>query len=347
MNKLKRKLNEQKFFIWLVFQSFVIIIAAVLSYTLVEIVANFNNLNEIIMRSIFLHSIGVILPMAIFLGFLNYLLTKLTHKYVTTLALAIEKVANGNFNIQLNTENAGPFTDVYENFNKMCRELNSIQTLRNDFINNFSHEFKTPLTSIKGFAELLQKSNISEEEKKQFLKIIIDETSRLVKMANDSILFTKLNTQSIIYNKKPFSLDEQIRQCAILLSPQWTSKNINLNLNLEHVIFNGNKDLMKHVWINLIDNAIKYTPTGGRITINLNKSNNGIIFVISDTGEGIKKEIIQHIFEPYFQNKTENSINGLGLGLSVVKRIIELCNGEIQIDSSEELGTTFRIWLPK
>ena len=149
---------------------------------------------------------------------------------------------------------------AYEDFNKMSKELQSIQTLRSDFINHFSHEFKTPITAIKGFAELLREPDTTPEEREQYLQIILDESSHLADLANSTLLLTRLESQQFIAEKRPYPLDEQIKRCAILLSPSWEKKQISFTASLEPAEFVGNEELMRHVWINLLDNAVKYTP---------------------------------------------------------------------------------------
>lgn len=151
----------------------------------------------------------------------------------------------------------------------MSKELQSIQTLRSDFINHFSHEFKTPITAIKGFAELLREPDTTPEEREQYLQIILDESSHLADLANSTLLLTRLESQQFIAEKRPYPLDEQIKRCAILLSPSWEKKQISFTASLEPAEFVGNEELMRHVWINLLDNAVKYTPEGGEITVTL------------------------------------------------------------------------------
>lgn len=332
---------------WIALESFIIICAAFLAFIFVEYISDSEWFANTTNNSIILHGLGIILPMSIFLGVLNQLMSKYTYRYVALLFHGIERIANGEFETQLDIKKSGPFLPIYVNFNKMAAELNNTQILRNDFINNFSHEFKTPIVSINGFADLLLKSDISPEEREQYLKIIHDESSRLAKMADSTILLSKLNSQEIIPEKKPFSLDEQLRQCVILLSSEWTKKNIEVTGNLKPVVFWGNKESMHHLWINLLSNAVKFTPEGGKITVTLSETRKSITVEISDTGIGIKEKDINHIFDEYYQGEMVHASQGLGLGLSIVKRIVDLNDGIIDVKSTENIGSTFTVILPK
>lgn len=339
--------TNKKVISWIAFESFIIICAAFLSFIIVEYASESAWFANSTSHSVLSRALGIILPMSVILGALNHIMSKWTYRYVTLLINGIDRIANGDFETQLDLKESGPFLPVYINFNKMAAELKNIQTLRNDFTNNFSHEFKTPIASINGFAELLLKTDISEEAKAQYLKIILDESARLAKMADNTVLLSKLNAQQIVPEKKPYYLDEQLRLCIILLSSEWTKKNIKFSGSLEPAIFFGNKELMNHLWINLLSNAIKFTPEGGKITVTVSESRKAITVEISDTGVGIKEGDISHIFDQYYQGETAYSSHSLGLGLSIVKRIVDLYEGIIDVKSAENTGSTFTVILPK
>ncbi|MDF2926640.1 MAG: sensor histidine kinase [Paenibacillaceae bacterium] len=346
MTKQAADTTTQKVTAWLVLQSFIIIAAAVLSFMFVEFAANLDSLGDGGGFQIFSHAIGIIIPMAAVLGALNYYLSKFIYQYVSILAGGIEKVANGDFQTTLDVKKAGPFAPVYENFNKMGAELQNVQALRNDFINNYSHEFKTPITSINGFAELLLETEVTAQDQQRYLRIIAEESARLTHMADSTILLSKLNAQHIIPDQKLYSLDEQLRQCAILLSFEWTRKEIEFVGSFQPVMYHGNAELMSHLWINLLSNAIKFTPEHGEITVTSSESNGKITVQISDTGVGMSEDVISHIFDQYYQGETAHSVRGLGLGLSIAKRIAELCKGTIEVRSVENEGSTFTVTLP-
>lgn len=340
----KKKKTNKKLVQWFVFQAAIVMISSVMIFALVDFVDNYIYDGNKQYDSI--RAIGMFFPMSLIMGSISYFSAKALYRYISKLILVISKVSSGDFNIHLDPNKAGPLKDVYINFNKMVTELQSVQTLRNDFINNFSHEFKTPITSINGFAKLLLEESVSEEDKVSYLKIIAHESERLASLANSSLLLSKLESQQFIVDKKTYYLDEQIKQCAIILSTEWTKKEIEFSADLEHIQYYGNSDLMQHVWINLITNAIKFTPEHGEISLTLKKENDFIKIIISDTGKGISKEDIDQILVKYYQGDSSHLNEGLGLGLSIVNRIVELCDGKIEVKSIIHEGSTFTVYLP-
>lgn len=291
--------------------------------------------------------IGIVaILLAILLPF-NIVLYRRRVREVVTLAEAIRRVAGGDFESRIPTEKKTGITPIYEDFNLMCDDLQSVQILRNDFINNYSHEFKTPIASIKGFAELLLEKELPVEEQRQFLKIIADESDRLSKLASNTTLLSKLSTQQIVSDVEVYDLGAQLRECSILLSGKWLGKDIAFDgEDIPAVNYRGNKYMMQHLWINLIDNSIKYTPDGGEIKVSLAEEDGYAVVNISDTGEGISDEAKARLFIPYFQGDTSRSKEGLGLGLAIVMRIVELCKGSICVDSKLGEGSTFTVKLP-
>lgn len=261
---------------------------------------------------------------------------------------ALMEVGKGNFNIKLdeNKYRIEELKEMSRNFNIMVRELNNIETFRSDFIANVSHEFKTPLASIEGCTMLLQSHNLTEEEKNQYTKKILSNTKRLSNLVGIILQISRLENQGIIAEKNNFKLDEQLRQALLLLEPKWSSKNIDLDIDLDPINIHGNEELLIQVWINLLDNAIKFTSNNGVIACKLEQSNNWIIAMISDTGVGMSENVQKHIFDKFYQGDKSHSSEGNGLGLALVKRIIDLCGGIIEIQSKEGKGSTFTIKLP-
>ncbi len=259
---------------------------------------------------------------------------------------AIRKVAQGDYTTKIAPAKHSDNLPVYDDFNKMCAELESVAILRNDFINNYSHEFKTPIASINGFASLLLEKELPSEEQRKYLEIIVDESARLSRLAHNTILLSKLTAQQIVTEVEKYDLSEQLRQCSIILSKKWLDKQIEFSGDFTPVSFVGNKEMLQHLWINLLDNAVKYTPVGGEITVSNSFDDKGITVVIADTGEGMDEETMKHLFDPYYQADTSHSGQGLGLGLSIVKRIIELYGGSITVESEKTVGSTFTVWLP-
>lgn len=291
--------------------------------------------------------IGIAAFMIAFLVPVNIIMYRRRVREVVTLSDAIQRVAGGDFKSRISTEKKTGMTPIYEDFNKMCDELESVSVLRNDFINNYSHEFKTPIASINGFAELLMERELPQEEQKKYLKIIADESARLSKLSSNSTLLSRLSSQQIVSDIEEYDLGAQLRECSILLSAKWLEKDIAFDGEAIPVSkYRGNKEMMQHLWINLLDNAIKYTPEGGEIAVSLEEKDGYAVVRIRDTGEGISDEAKARLFIPYFQADSSHSKEGLGLGLSIVMRIIELCGGTIEVDSVINEGSTFTVKLP-
>lgn len=266
---------------------------------------------------------------------------------VRALSRATEEVAKGDFSVSVDIPKDYEFGFLTENFNKMVHELNSIETIRNDFVSNVSHEIKTPLASIQGFAKLLQDNNFSEEEKKEFTDIIISESTRLSKLTSNILKLSKIENQEINTKKVEYSLDEQIRCAILIMEQEWSRKNINLDIDLEEVNIVENEDLLQQVWINLIGNAIKFTEDGGEVSIKLVDFKDKIEVEISDSGIGMTEDIQRHMFDKFYQGDRSHLSEGNGLGLSLAKRIIDICSGKIYIKSELGVGTTITIELRK
>jgi len=266
---------------------------------------------------------------------------------IRTLSKATEEVAKGNFSVKIGIPKDYEFALLAKNFNKMVHELSSIETLRNDFVSNVSHEIKTPIASIQGFAKLIQDKNLNDDERSEFTDIIISESSRLSKLTSNILKLSKLENQEVITGKAEFALDEQIRCAILIMEPEWSEKGIDLDIDLDKVSIIGNEDLLQQVWLNIIGNAIKFTEKGGTIGIKLMDLQDKIVIKASDNGVGMNEETQRHIFDKFYQGDKSHLSEGNGLGLSLVKRIIELCDGEIKVRSKLNYGTTFTIELPK
>ena len=259
---------------------------------------------------------------------------------------AFDKVSHGQFGYQLEVPKKSQFKSLFENFNKMSKELSSIQTLKDEFIHDFSHEFKTPIASINGFANLLLEGGLTEEEQRQYLKIIADESARLSTLAENTLTLNRLENQQFLGEVKPYRLDLQIKECVILLEREWTAKDITVSSELAPLEYEGNASLMQQVWLNLIGNAIKFTPSRGEIAVSLAERGGGAEVRVSDNGIGMSKEVALHVFDKYYQGDASHSTRGNGLGLSIVKRIVTLAGGSVSVESREGEGSTFIVFLP-
>ena len=239
-----------------------------------------------------------------------------------------------------------PIRDMIDSFNTTAEELEGTEVLRSDFINNFSHEFKTPIVSIAGFASLLKQGNLSPAEQKEYLDIIESESRRLAQMATNVLNLTKVENQAILTDVTTFNVSEQLRTCVLLLERKWEQKNLDMNLELEEHTITGSQELLKHVWVNLLDNAIKFSPEGQTVEISAKEEENTLAISISNTGSCIPKEQQEAIFRKFYQADRSHNTEGNGIGLAVVKRVVELHNGTIRVES-EPTYTKFLVTLPK
>ncbi len=261
---------------------------------------------------------------------------------------ATERIAKGDFkvHIQETFDEESDFGILQRSFNHMAAELDGIEMFRKDFINNFSHEFKTPIVSIQGFARQLQAGGLTPEEEREYIRIIAAESDRLAKMSTNILLLSKLENQAIVTDKTEFYLDEQLRTCLVLLEKQWASKDIELNIDLDEVKYCFNEDMLSQLWLNLFSNAIKFTPKSGIISCTLRSSYETVTVTISDTGIGMSEDTCRHIFDKFYQGDTSHTGDGNGIGLTIVSRILELCKGRIDVRSEVGAGSTFTVTLP-
>ena len=263
---------------------------------------------------------------------------------IRKLKKAMREVASGNFAVRVSPCPVPELNELIDDFNTMTEELGSVEALRKDFINNFSHEFRTPIVSIKGFAKLLRTGTLSASEQAEYLDIIIDESDRLVQLSSNVLALSRLENQSTVTGQTTFLLDEQIRRCILLLEPQWQSKILQVDVELEPLECHANEELLRQVWLNLIGNAIKFTPSGGQIQIRNSRAGH---VTVSDTGIGMDEQTRARIFEQFYQGDTAHAIKGNGLGLALVKRILDLCGAEIEVSSELGKGSAFTVILPE
>ena len=260
---------------------------------------------------------------------------------------AMKKVSGGDFSVRLNENEAvGEFRELVTSYNHMAEELSGIEMFRTDFINNFSHEFKTPIISIRGFARQLEREDLTDEQRKEYTRIIVTESERLANMSSNILLLSKLENQQIITDKAVYSLDEQIRNCILLLEKQWSDKEIELDLQLEEITYNGNEEMMSHVWLNLISNAVKFSPKGAALEIGCLRVQNYLHVSIRDHGQGMDEETMGRLFEKFYQGDSAHATEGNGLGLPLAKRIVDLCGGKITVNSRPGEGSLFSVYLP-
>ena len=278
---------------------------------------------------------------------LSVLLTNRSSQVTQNINRSINKVAAGDYSVLVpKIGDNGDIDRLIDNFNKMVKELNSVAVLRKDFITTFSHEFKTPIVSIKGYAELLRESENLTDEQREYLTVIIDESKHLSTLAERTMLLSKLDSGSVSEANEEFYLDEQLGRCAILLDSQMTAKKINLSFSAEHVKITGKKDLLKEAWTNLLSNAVRYSFDGGSIKLTCQKKDDSAMVTIADNGIGMDEETLLHMYESFYQSTTDGKKDGLGLGLAITKKIIDLSGGTILCASTIGKGTYFTVTLP-
>lgn len=267
---------------------------------------------------------------------------------MSEMAQAMQRVADGDFDVHLECKsNISDIKEVYDSFNRMVKALSETETIQTDFISNVSHEFKTPINAIEGYASLLQDSELPREQQAQYVGKIIFNTKRLSDLVGNILLLSKVDNNSIRPKASVYRLDEQIRQSIFALERKWTEKNIDFDIEMEEVEYRGYESFMMHVWTNLIDNAIKFDAYGGEIKLRLKKAGDDtVIFSVTDTGPGISDTEQQSIFNRFYQGDSSHKSEGNGLGLALVKRIVTASGGDIAVASEAGAGACFTVTLP-
>lgn len=267
------------------------------------------------------------------------------------MAEAAGKVANGDFSVYIPTIHTLDKLDYLDvmimDFNEMVEELGSIETLKTDFISNVSHEMKTPISIIKNCAEMLQMEHISEEQRKEYGAAVESAATRLSNLIGNILKLNKLENQRITPEVKTYDVCRQLCESILMFEEKWEEKEIELETEIEDKAFiKADPSLMELVWNNLISNAVKFTEERGSIRISENSDEKYVRISVSDTGCGMSREMINHIFDKFYQGDTSHSKEGNGLGLALVKRVLELMDGDIQVTSEEGKGSTFIVTLP-
>lgn len=275
-----------------------------------------------------------------------WVLSNKSVKLVNNINENLDRIAKGDFSTKVEYKTRNEYVmSVVNNFNKMLDQLNSVTVMKNDFISVFSHEFKTPMVSIKGYAELLTESKNLTPDDKECLDIIIKECDRLSRLASNVMLLSKLDSQSFVTSRQTFSLSGQIEDTIILLDGIFKEKNLTVETDLKSVKYQGDKDLIKEVWINLLVNAAKYSKPDGKIKVSAKVVDGKAVVTVEDNGVGMSEETLKKAFDRFYQADGRHSRGGLGLGLNICKRIAELCGGEIVAISELDRGTKITVKL--
>ena len=275
--------------------------------------------------------------------------SKLPFRPVRELMEGMDRLAGGDFRTRIRPrflmKRHPSLSALTDSFNTMAQQLENTEMLRSDFINNFSHEFKTPIVSIAGFAKLLRRGKLTEEERLEYLSIIEEESLRLSYMATNVLNLTKLENQTILSDVSRYNVSEQLRHSVLLLEDEWVRKELELSMDLDEVYITANEEMMKQVFINLLDNAVKFAPQGGGIRVNVTRDDAGTKIEISNNGPVIPEDQRERIFNKFYQADASRSARGNGIGLAIVRRVAQLHNGTVSVDCRDG-WTTFTVTLP-
>lgn len=258
---------------------------------------------------------------------------------------ALDRIADGDYTVRLQLKGPEEFKTMSDKFNHMAKELDSVEMLRKDFVNHFSHEFKTPIVSIRGFAKALKWEELSTEERTEYLDIIISESERLSTLSANILYLSKLENQTILTDKKMLNVSEQLRRIIVLLDHKITEKNLELLFDSQEYYLPGNEEMLRQMWINLLDNAFKFSPEGGTVSILIREASGRIEFQITNEAPTLSDEALKHLFDQFYQSDPSHATPGNGLGLSIVKKILDLHSGTISVLSADN-RCTFEVTLP-
>ncbi len=313
---------------------------AALAVAIINVLANKLQFEVYTITFLALLGFSVVLSITVTVAF--YIVAKKAQRLIDGLS----RVSAGDYSAEITYGRGDIFSKVYKNFNMMTAELRSVKTLRDDFVHNFSHEIKTPLFSIQGFANLLLEGGLTREEEHKFLTIISEEAGRLGSLADSILLLSKLENQQLLGERAPLKLNSEITDCIIMLEREWDAKHIEINTDLAPVNMEGDGAMLRQVWINLLSNAIKFTPDGGKIDVSLKKEGGNAVIKFKDSGCGIAPGETAKIFEKYYRSPSVKNTEGNGLGLAICKRICTLAGGSIEVRSEEGRGSEFIVTLP-
>lgn len=274
------------------------------------------------------------------------LLSKIFFEPIRELQEGMHKVAGGDLDVIIETNSSSSeVKEMFSAFNLMTRELRATEILQTDFVSNVSHEFKTPINAIEGYATLLQSSEHIDRTERAYIEKLLFNTRRLSSLVSNILLLSKIENQSIHTNRTRFSVDEQIRQSILALEPQWDQKELEFDVELDPVFYVGNENLMHHVWNNIIGNAVKFSSAGGSIRLRLCRIDGYIVFTCEDSGPGLTEEAQTHLFDKFYQADSSHEAEGNGLGLALVKRILSISDGEISAENRTQGGCRFTVTL--
>lgn len=346
MKKFLKAISQ--FFVFFLLVAFVITCCTMLFVSTLSSTSQLNLTADNLELAAKLTFVNVVLLSLIFY-IIDSIRRKLTvERPVNRITAAAEKIMKGDFSVRIKKQSRfatdDKFNEIVECFNKMAEELSSVETLRTDFIANVSHEMKTPLAVMQNYGTLLQTPNLSEEKRIEYAKGVTDGARRMANMMTNILKLNRLENQQIYPQTAEYDLSEQLCECLLQYENVWEKSNIEIDTDIaDNVMIKADAELLSLVWNNLFSNAFKFTEPGGKVSVSLNATAHHAVIKVSDTGCGISPEVGTHIFEKFYQGDTSHSVQGNGLGLALVKRVIDIMHGEIGVESTVGKGTTFTV----
>ena len=347
--KLKRMFfNIRRYIAFFLLMSFVVTCCMLVFLKLFQSAVNFefteDNLKAAAMLTFF-NVIFLSLVCTVIDGIRRKLMVERPVRRITE---ATQRIMNGDLTARIepffSIDSGSGFDVIIEHFNRMAEELSGLETLRTDFIANVSHELKTPLSVIQNYGTLLQSPDLTSEQRIEYAKAITASSRRLADLITNILKLNRLENQQIFPAAKKYDLGEQLTECLLDFENVWEEKNIDIDTDIEeNVIIYSDGELLSLVWNNLFSNAFKFTDNGGKVSVSLKKENDKAVIKISDTGCGISPETGKHIFEKFYQGDTSHAVQGNGLGLALVKRVVDIVGGDISVESEVGKGTEFTV----
>ena len=328
-----------------------VILSSILSLTLSALTRNGiifqrDNVRYLLFGYAFKDVVLLIVAVALVLIFIN-LTSRSTTEPIRDLTLATREIARGNYDVNVDVKDrVEELGELERNFNLMAAELRSNEYLRKDFISNVSHQLKTPLSILSGYARLLEEGGLTPGEQAEYAAVIARESHRLVSLIDDMLRLSRIDHREILPRSDVFPLGESLRRAVLQLEPRWSRAGLEVEADIPDLDYTGDEELLSQVWSNLLDNAVKFTPAGGHIGVSLRRTGDRVEVTVSDDGPGMDEATLARIFEQFYQGDTPHRGEGSGLGLPLCRRIVELLGGTITAESRPGEGTRFRVVLP-
>jgi signal transduction histidine kinase len=348
-SKKKRKFSLFSFYNYLIFFLLTLFVCACSLALYIKTVEHFgdNSLNLLVEAMV----IGNLLFISLLMSLIDSIRRKYTiEKPVRRIMDAVDKISKGHFEVQIapqHSKRMNEFDEIIVGINKMAGELANVETLRTDFISNVSHEIRTPLAIIQNYATMQQSQSLTEEQRIEYARTISDATRRLSGLVTNILKLNKLENQEIYPETEEYNISEQLRQSLLSFEDVWNEKDLEVEADIEDAYVSCDESLLEIVWSNLISNAIKFTNEGGKIKVSLKNKLDTVEVIVQDTGCGMNETTGRHIFDKFYQGDTSHAKEGNGLGLAMVKRVVDILEGDISVESILGEGSTFTVRINK